>query len=355
VVLSTAAIASMVIISGGVALYFGKSLKGISILSLDRLEGVVVSQATIMSGGFWKGFTTAAMISGVTAVGGLHHLGKLMEVQKDFRKYAPHKAVSLQVFVQNKAFTEPVLHPQQYRKFPLIRKDILSPNVYRFVFGLPKRQDVLGLPTGQHVAIRAEINGKVVSRSYTPVSNNSDLGRLELVVKVYPGGLITNYLANLKLNDLVEFRGPKGAMKYHSGLCKNLGMIAGGTGITPMYQLIRAICEDPKDNTKISLLYANRTEGDILLREELDSFQRKCPEKLSVWYVLSTAPPGWKYGQGFITKDMIKEKLAAPSPDSKVHLCGPLGMINAMKKNLIELGFQAPSLINNANDQIFLY
>jgi cytochrome-b5 reductase len=247
-VLSTAVIASTVIIGGGAALYFGKSFKSIPILSLAQLRGLLVSQDTIASGGFWKGFTTAAMITGVTAASGFHHLGKLMEVQKDFRKYAPHKTTSLQIYVQNKASAEPVLHPQQYRKFPLIRKDVLSPNVYLFVFGLPKPRDVLGLPTGQHVTIRAEINAKMVSRSYTPVSNNSDLGRLELVVKVYPDGLITNYLAKLKLNDLVEFRGPKDAVKYHSGLCKNLGMTAGGTGITPIYQLIRYICEDPKDN-----------------------------------------------------------------------------------------------------------
>ncbi|TVY32775.1 NADH-cytochrome b5 reductase [Lachnellula subtilissima] len=358
-VLGTAAIAVLVMIGGGAALYFGKSLKSIPTLSLHQLRGQLgglpVSRATFASGGFWKGFATAAMVSSVTAAGGFLHLGKMMEIQKDFQKYAPHKAVSLQIHVRKAASAEPVLHPQKYRKFPLIRKDVLSPNVYRFVFKLPKPRDVLGLPTGQHVAIRTEINGKMVSRSYTPVSNDSDLGRIELVVKVYPGGLITNYLANLELNDLVEFRGPKGAMKYHSGLCKSLGMIAGGTGITPMYQLIRTICEDPKDNTKISLIYGNQTEGDILLREELDGFQSKFPEKFGVWYVLNTAPPGWKYGQGFVSKDTIKEKLAAPSSDSKVHLCGPPGMINAMKKNLTELGFQAPGPISKADDQIFMF
>jgi cytochrome-b5 reductase len=116
--------------------------------------------------------------------------------------------------------------------------------------------------------------------------------------------------------------------------------------------MLTSLCEP---TTIISLLYGNRTKEDILLREELDAFQRKFPEKFSVWYVLNDAPLGWKYGNDFITKDMIKEKFAAPSPDSKVHLCGPPGMINVMKKGLVELGFQAPGPISKADDQLFLY
>jgi len=349
---------SVIMLGAGAAIYYGKMPRKLPHLSLDQIKALLPSgpsQTPNMPGGFWKGFVVAAVINGITAVVGLLRLEKMLDIQKDFRKYAAHKVAISEIRAPKKPIHEPVLHPQEYRKFPLVRKDTLSPNVYRFVFSLPGAQDVLGLPTGQHVAIRAEINGKMVSRSYTPTSNNSDLGRLELVVKVYPGGLITNYLASLKPQDLVEFRGPKGAMKYHRDLCKNLGMIAGGTGITPMYQLIRAICEDTEDNTRISLLYANQTEADILLRKELDDFQRQFPHKFNVWYVLNTAPSGWKYGQGFITKDIIREKLAAASPDTKVHLCGPPPMINAMKKNLIELGFDAPGPISKANDQIFIF
>jgi len=76
-----------------------------------------------------------------------------------------------------------------------------------------------------------------------------------------------------------------------------------------------------------------------LLREKLDGFQRSFPHKFNVWYVLNTTPKGWQYGQGFITKDMMKKKLAGLSPDSKVQLCGPPPMINAMKKSLVKLGF----------------
>jgi len=52
---------------------------------------------------------------------------------------------------------------------------------------------------------------------------------------------------------------------------KEIGMIAGGTGIAPMYQVIRALLDDPTDKTKLHLLFANRSEADILMKEELEA------------------------------------------------------------------------------------
>jgi cytochrome-b5 reductase len=236
-----------------------------------------------------------------------------------------------------------------------VRKDVLSLDIYRFVFSLPNSTDILLLPTGQRVVIQPEVDGKMVNRSYTPVSNSKVQGHLDLVIKVYPQGVMTNYLAALKPNELVHFRGPKGRMNYHCGLCKNLGMIVGGTGITPAYQIIRAICEDPEDNTKVSLLYANHTEEDILLRGKLARLQYQFASKLSIWYVLSSPPEEWQYGQGRVTKDIIRDKLAAQSADSKVHLCGPHEMVVAMRKILVDLGFGPPRAMSKTDDQIFLF
>ncbi len=47
-------------------------------------------------------------------------------------------------------------------------------------------------------------------------------------------------------------------------------MIAGGTGIAPMYQVVRALLDDPTDKTKLHLLFANRSEADILMKDELE-------------------------------------------------------------------------------------
>ncbi|EAA35955.1 hypothetical protein GE21DRAFT_29 [Neurospora crassa] len=249
-----------------------------------------------------------------------------------------------------------VMDPADWRKFKLVRKVLVSPNVYHLVFALPHPTDVLGLPTGQHVALRALIDGKSVSRSYTPVSNNSDLGRVELLIKVYDQGLMTKHLERMEIGDQIEMRGPKGAMQYvPNSYAKEIGMIAGGTGITPMYQLIRAICEDESDKTKISLLYANNTEADILLREELDGFVKAFPDKLSVQYVLGQADENWTGLRGFVTADMIKDFLPPAADTTKMLLCGPPPMVAAMSKNLVSLGFTAPGTLSKATDQVFLF
>jgi cytochrome-b5 reductase len=68
--------------------------------------------------------------------------------------------------------------------------------------------------------------------------------------------------------------------------------VTGGTGITPMLQLIRHITKDPEDNTQMSLLFANQTEDDILLRKELEEVAREFPDQFKLWYTVDRANDG---------------------------------------------------------------
>jgi cytochrome-b5 reductase len=71
------------------------------------------------------------------------------------------------------------------------------------------------------------------------------------------------------------------------------GMIAGGTGVTPMYQVAAAILKDPQDTTRISLLFGNLTADDILIKQELDALAAAHPKRFNVYYVLNTPPANW--------------------------------------------------------------
>jgi cytochrome-b5 reductase len=144
-------------------------------------------------------------------------------------------------------------------------------------------------------------------------------------------------------------------MRYRPNLCKKIGMLAGGTGITPMYQIIRAICEDDRDTTEISLIYANRTEEDILLRDELEAMARRYPQNFKIFYLLDRPPPNWTYGSGFVTKEIMAERLPKPDADSRVMLCGPPGMIKAAKESLVTLGFEKAGAMSSMKDQIFCF
>ena len=312
-----------------------------------------------ITGGFPAGFLAASALTGVLAAAAAKQVSKLAQIPSGFTRFPPHKpsAKLRRTPTASKETAAAFLNPQTYQSLPLIRKDTLARGVLRLVFALPTPNTTLGLPTGQHVAIRAVLDGKSVVRSYTPVSNNADKGVLELVVRCYPDGQLTaRYLAHLRAGvDSVEFRGPKGAMRYHRGWARKIGMVAGGTGITPMYQVVRAICEDPLDETEVSLVYANKGEGDILLREELEALAGRYPGKLRVWYLLDVAPEGWGYGVGHITREVVQERMPQPGEGSKAMLCGPPGMVQAAKGMLAEMGFRAPGAAARMDDDIFVF
>lgn len=59
-----------------------------------------------------------------------------------------------------------------------------------------------------------------------------------------------------------------------------------------MYQLIKHVTRDPKDNTQLALLFANQTERDILIRNELDEIAQNHPSQFKVWYTVDTASEG---------------------------------------------------------------
>ncbi|CAI4223561.1 unnamed protein product [Auanema sp. JU1783] len=247
----------------------------------------------------------------------------------------------------------------------LIEKVNVSHDTRKFKFALPSKHHILGLPVGQHIYLSAKVDGKLVVRPYTPISSDDDLGFVELMIKVYfrdvnpkfpEGGKMSQYLENMKIGESIDFRGPSGLITYKGNgkfaikadkkaaavprHFKKISMIAGGTGITPMLQIIADILKHSLDNTQIKLLFANQSEEDILCRDELEQLVEAHPDQLHVWYTVDRPPANWKYSSGFINDKMIEEYLFAPSDDGAVLLCGPPPMINfACTPNLDKLAY----------------
>ncbi|GAM25523.1 hypothetical protein SAMD00019534_086980 [Acytostelium subglobosum LB1] len=236
------------------------------------------------------------------------------------------------------------LNPNEYQQFPLKEKIIVNHNTRIFRFALPSSTDVLGLPTGQHISVRAVIDGKEASRPYTPISSDEDHGHFDLLIKVYEKGAMSSHMDRLAIGDTVDVRGPKGKFNYVPNMFKNIGMLCGGTGITPMYQVIHAILRNPADKTKISLIFGNIAEEDILMRDELQALVDKHPEQFKLFFVLNKPPAGWTQGEGFITVDMIKQQFAEASSENKAVLCGPPVMNKAMTGHLTSLNYTEDSI-----------
>lgn len=258
------------------------------------------------------------------------------------------------------------LNPREKIPCKLISKTAISHDVRRLRFALPLEDQALGLPVGKHVFLCANIDGKLCMRAYTPTSGIHHVGYFELVVKIYfknahpkfpNGGLMSQHLDSLPLGSEIEVKGPLGHIEYtgrghflvdgKQKKAKKLAMLAGGTGITPIYQVAQAILKDPEDETEMFLVYANRTENDILMRDELDEWSRS-DKRFNVWYVVQeSVREGWEYSVGVVSECIMREHLPAASADSLALACGPPPMIKfAVQPNLEKMNYDtADSLL----------
>jgi len=231
------------------------------------------------------------------------------------------------------------LDPEEYQRFALKEKKDITHNTHIYRFALHHEDEVLGLPIGKHMSFRAVVDGKEVYRPYTPISSDDDKGYFDLMIKVYPQGKMSQHIDHLKIGDTIEVKGPKGQFDYQPNMKRHIGMLAGGTGITPMLQIINAILKNPADKTKISLIFGNVLEEDILLREQLEGLAEKRSDQFSLFHVLNKPPEGWTHGVGFVSAEMIKEHLPPPGDDNLVLMCGPTPMNNAMAGHLKSLNY----------------
>jgi len=282
------------------------------------------------------------------------------------------------LFKKDKKNLGPVLLENRDNKYSieLIKRTEISPDTRIFRFKLPSDKHVLGLAPGKHVNLSAKIDGKLVVRSYTPVSSDeTDKGYVDFIIKVYfpnvhpkfpDGGKLTMHLEKMEIGQSIDVRGPNGKLEYVEGgilkiakshndtnpekrYLRQLGLIAGGSGITPMLQIIRHAFRH-NDNIEIFLLYANQTEADILCRKELEQVEKESNGRFKLWYTLDRPPKDWKYGTGFINEEMIYNHMPKRqmSGDTTICICGPPPMIKfACLPNLEKNGWE--------EDSIFVY
>ena len=194
-----------------------------------------------------------------------------------------------------------------------------------------------------------DAEGEVAVRPYTPTSSNDVKGSFDLLVKVYENGTVSKWLDGLEMGTPVGFKhipfnmcvlrdrivlhpGPERSApltpsprlspltrpehahphvavrpcskaQYPFGK-KTITMIAGGTGITPMYQALQLLAQSD-DDTEVTLLYGNRSPTDILLKDELDELAEKSGGRIKIVNVVGESPDqapieGWDGELGYV-------------------------------------------------------
>eukprot|EP00929_Paragymnodinium_shiwhaense_P034452 TRINITY_DN18746_c0_g1_i1.p1 TRINITY_DN18746_c0_g1~~TRINITY_DN18746_c0_g1_i1.p1 ORF type:complete len:282 (-),score=48.83 TRINITY_DN18746_c0_g1_i1:499-1344(-) len=216
----------------------------------------------------------------------------------------------------------------------LIDRQIITYDTFVVTFQLKDTTKPLGLSTCScMLAIWKDTGGDPIVRPYTPISTNALIGKFQLLIKLYPDGKMSNYLYNLKPGSPVLFKHiPVNVKIQYPFNYKHITMLVGGTGITPMIQALHAILGTPGDTTKVSLIFGNKRQEDILGKEILDKWARNSGGRLVVTHVLSDAgeDASWNGHKGFITADLIKSQTPDPSQDVLIMVCGPPPMYDAL-------------------------
>ena len=211
-----------------------------------------------------------------------------------------------------------------------------------FRFELPPNATLDMLP-GDFLYVHATVNGKQVKRPYTPSSLVGTRGFFDLTVKRYDAGSVSKYLHDQRIGDTVLMSGPNPGGHWVDGMAKQVGFVAGGTGITPMISVIRWILAN-KIDAELFLIFANKTESDIIFRQEWERNVRDYPS-FHCHLVLEQPPPGWEGSTGLVTPEILRRHLPPPTPDTCVFLCGPPPMVDSLEEVLKELGYPQQAIV----------
>jgi ferredoxin-NADP reductase/sterol desaturase/sphingolipid hydroxylase (fatty acid hydroxylase superfamily) len=206
---------------------------------------------------------------------------------------------------------------------------------------------------GQHLTVKVNIKDEILYRTFSISSIPNTDNFLTLTIKRIKGGKVTNFLAeNLKVGDSLEVTAPSGQffLNPEPANQKHYVMIAGGSGITPIYSMIGTVLKfEPK--SKITLLYANRNANSIIFKEKFEKWTKDFPDQLEVKHFLSEEENPKNAIKGYITKVSLEELINQHSKTKlDYYLCGPEMMTNKLIEDLMYLGIPT----ENIHRELFL-
>jgi nitrate reductase (NAD(P)H) len=236
--------------------------------------------------------------------------------------------------------------PNKMETATLLSRTQITHDTVSLLFAIPIEMS-LGIACGQHIVCHA--GG--TNRKYTPITDTR--GSFELLVKIYETGVVSPYLGNLKIGDAMAISGPAGRNLYLGNgrfsvagreiQSHNLLMICAGSGITPIFAVLRKIVLNDEYNVRANLLFVNKTSDDIILHEEIDQM---CFEhaNVSVQYSLTQKNSGWSGLVGRPSPNMIAN-IAKHDFSGIVLICGSSEFNSGISRICCNLGFAKSNII----------
>jgi ring-1,2-phenylacetyl-CoA epoxidase subunit PaaE len=203
-------------------------------------------------------------------------------------------------------------------------------------------QDEFKFTQGQHLTLKADINGEDVRRSYSLCSSPLE-SKWQVAVKQIPGGKFSTYInEKLATGDTLEVMAPSGkfGVEAKPGESKNYLFFAAGSGITPVLSMVKAhLAQEP--NATCKLFYVNKTAKSIIFKEELEQLRNSYFGRFEIFYFLTKERRDIELFNGRFDDEKMKvlTNTFIDVPDTNdVFLCGPEKMVNYVSEYLIEAG-----------------
>lgn len=275
----------------------------------------------------------------------------------------------------NDSLCEMTLADKFFRPCQLVSKRQLTHDTYLFEFKL--ENTLMYVPIGWHVLMREHVQSNPskekqlgnnyddyrLHKNYTPVldSLNNDglvdesgfMKSLYFIIKIYPNGLLTSKLNQLEIGDSVDISDYQSVdfdVESHVMNPKHWFLFAAGTGITPFCRTISYLLSQSEDNVKsVTLVFFNKTQKDIIWRDQFDKLSIKHGSRFKVIHVLSGEPENeaekgyklWNGKRGRISKSLVAELIDSQSPDElQLLTCGPKAFTQLTKSIATELNLQ---------------
>lgn len=255
------------------------------------------------------------------------------------------------------------LQPKRWTVAKLESKVAISWDTRILTFALEHPEQDIGIPVGQHLSIRMRDPAtlEVIIRSYTPISHATAKGRMEILVKVYfekddkPSGKMSIALDTLPIGHGIDFKGPIGKFQYlgrgmycingYKHAVSKFLMVCGGSGITPILQVFRAVMQDATDFTSCTVLDCNRCAEDILCKKELDGLVELGKGRGKICYTLTQPDADWGGRVGRIDGDLIRSEIKRYENNTVALICGPKAMESHIAATLAAMDWPEEQVI----------
>jgi ring-1,2-phenylacetyl-CoA epoxidase subunit PaaE len=188
---------------------------------------------------------------------------------------------------------------------------------------------------GQHVVVRATVNGRALRRNYSVVGPV----RAELVIGVRSQGEMSRYLAEeLPLGARLEVLSPGGGFhaKTDAQHAKRYVAISAGSGITPVLSIAQALLEE-EPRSELVLLYCNRSLARVMFLEEVLALKNRYPARCAVHFVMTREPQEVELYNGRLDGSRLAAfpgRLLEPGEVDEYFLCGPQAMVDELAASL---------------------